>query len=796
MSILKIKEEDFETFTLVTNPRREFISSSINGVTGSLYLYARRSDIEKNTTRTVSARTHNDSTVQGALSIFIEQGKVNSDISSEAEQYLLKVNEEIAERRRRVSFNIKRTEPGVVFSSNSLKKISIKESLYPYYREEYPSAHWSYSNYHCLNFFTASSVPSSSVLLYPNSSSVSSNSVSGSYMPNGAFTFEFYINPKYTNDEEGSDFKAGTILHMSSTYAISLTTGSLKDSKGLVEGYKILLQLSHSADISPSLAANSNYPNDLIFTSNDNALRRNNWHHVAIRWGTSNVDNGTGSFIIDGENKGNFVIPSSTILPSAFTTSENPDVLCIGNFYEGNNTGNSAQSIFFNQDIALKDGVLNLAPSYNQYGPDSFSFNHPLNAEVHDIRIYNTYRINENIENDRRKGPTNLNNILFYLGPFFTKESPIRTVLSGDGNLFDGPYSVRTGHTDTPFEVNTSFSTGARYLNLENFLRDLVTGNYPRQLELTGSAVKNDNGSYPSNNNDKFYEDPNVVKRNLTIIPCDNGLFYPNYDLLKSGTFSRVSISGSNIDRYANDLGNTNLSFITLDNLISTSSYTMGVDYPNNTVGNDRLKSVCGITPDSPIGIQKNKFAIPERTKDVSSNEVVFFEIPQLFYGDRLKPGTFEVYDENISGSDAKVSIKIKDNSYGNLYRADCYTEQATWNSIGNIFYNEGIAVIKTPNIPFYGKDQFRTEFQGENSIHVLTLLAEAKAGKINSSSNPTFIPISSSLNANDNDKDFVYITHIDWLDDNFNVVMKTHLAQPIKKRNIDKILFKSKIDF
>ena len=47
MSIQRVTPDDFETFTIETNPRRTYISSSTDGVTGSLYLFARRSTFQK-----------------------------------------------------------------------------------------------------------------------------------------------------------------------------------------------------------------------------------------------------------------------------------------------------------------------------------------------------------------------------------------------------------------------------------------------------------------------------------------------------------------------------------------------------------------------------------------------------------------------------------------------------------------------------------------------------------------------------------------------------------------------------
>ena len=46
MAIIKLGPDNFEIFTLATHPARTYSSSSA-GVTGSVYVYARRSDYEK-----------------------------------------------------------------------------------------------------------------------------------------------------------------------------------------------------------------------------------------------------------------------------------------------------------------------------------------------------------------------------------------------------------------------------------------------------------------------------------------------------------------------------------------------------------------------------------------------------------------------------------------------------------------------------------------------------------------------------------------------------------------------------
>ncbi len=71
-----------------------------------------------------------------------------------------------------------------------------------------------------------------------------------------------------------------------------------------------------------------------------------------------------------------------------------------------------------------------------------------------------------------------------------------------------------------------------------------------------------------------------------------------------------------------------------------------------------------------------------------------------------------------------------------------------------------------------------------------------APAGSVNSSSNPNYIVASSSVDANQKDSQFVAITGINFHDDNLNVIMRSKFAQPVIKKNTDKILFRTKLDF
>jgi len=179
-----------------------------------------------------------------------------------------------------------------------------------------------------------------------------------------------------------------------------------------------------------------------------------------------------------------------------------------------------------------------------------------------------------------------------------------------------------------------------------------------------------------------------------------------------------------------------------------------------------------------------------------------------LFYGKRIKPGSLKMTDPGLTGSitpsaagsdklkSGRVPMILRDNGYGNIYRADAFTPHATWNSVGNVYYDEGVILVKSPNIPRYGADQHTITFKGESDVHVMKIMVHAKAGQINSSSNISYTDLSASFMKNDPGGKFVYITGINYHDDNMNVIAKTSFAQAVVKREDDEYLFKSKIDF
>ena len=821
MSIFRLSKDNFENFELVANPGRQFSSSSL-GITGSVTLFADSSPSIKELASTFgnASGSFNDNTldiVRAQIAEKVASGStgdtlLNNNVLNDAEDYLELVNSQNTSPFLNKKQEILRFTPGVTFEENYLRKSAVKNILFPFYRNIYPTAQWGYTNYNTLNFVTGGNLPTESVLIYPAGTGSVELEDYNPLAPSERFTFDFWINPRYTTENVGDEFHAGTILHMSSCYAISMVTGSSIGIDGKPSGYRMMLQLSHSADTNPSdidLSIDNNsrsHPNDLVFLSDDNVLTKNTWHHVAIRW-DSNFNNGTGSFFIDNKVNGSYSIPSSSVMQitSSNTDLLDPDALFVGNYYSGDNNGSNAIAKFFNNGAHVEEGVMLFNDNLTT-DPSEFSFTNPLNAEVHDIKIFDQYRSDKlTLANSKTGVNLTEDGLLFYVPPFFTKDTRERLVLQT-------PFFDARGSTEDPFNVALSFGVGGMSINLENFTKDLVTNQFPRLLNLSASRIDTQI-NIPQTANSLLYKSGSNRKRNLTITPCDNGQFFPNFNLLAdkpsagifnavSGSSSTLTYSGSYDDRFKNDFGNIDYSLIGLNSMVETGSVGNNLNLVFGRVPDGQenpgslLTPLAPATPEDPGVSPGNILSILQRQHDPSSNEVVLFDVSNMFYGDRIQPGTFIIEDLAVSGSDGRMTFKLKDNGRGNLYRADALSTHAKWSSVGNVLYDEGIIVIKTPHMPFFGKDSFKVTFDGKRSVYVLEVTVTAEQSQFNSSNNPTYKELAPSDYPSELADKFTYLTAITLHDNNLNVIGRAHLAQPVIKRDDDRLVFKLRMDY
>jgi hypothetical protein len=814
MAIIPITKDHIDQVTLEMHPERTFSSSSASGITGSVYVYANRSPffrqrIESSPFSSYSNDSETYEGIEGAydatsyetcLDELIAQnndsdGGADTDRSWAYENYLTHAHSQKQSPELSKYMEIWRFKPSFSFTSNTLRKNVIKDVLFKFYGGNYPQLDWAYTNYSCLTFFTASQITPNSALVYP---APATGLTYNQYVNTSSFTISFWLNPRRTTTNDQADYRAGTILHSSSSFAVSLVSGSATDDAGNPTAFRILLQLSQSADLAPSLVDLSltnnqrSFPDDLTFLSKDNALRLNNWHNVTISW-SADHNYGTGSMWIDAEENSriDFLVASSAINTSHITRFT---PLIVGNFYDGHNTGGTpAMTKFFNATVASTEGVEDHGAAAGEE-IDPSKMTHKPNADVHELKIYNRYLTTDERATGSFAGPPSLEDLIFYVPPFFTKESLNRNVLTT-------PYFTKKTATEEPFNVDLSFGVGGHDLNIENFTRDFATGIYPRNYCLTASVVTSD-VLWQTANEIMWNRGPHVDyfrARQLLLLPCDNGRFMPNFELLASGTVTSPITSGSAVDKFVDDAGYLDYSLITLRDMVSTgSSSELSIETAPGEEESDIAEELHGgaweTQKDDPATAYE--LTVVQRTKDGSSNEVYFFDASNLFYGNRIIPGTFMITDSALTGSAGAVGIKIRDDGQGNLYRADCLSLHAKWNSVGNILYDEGIAVIKSPNIPLIGQDQFEISFKGLHNVHTYEVNIMLSPNLFTSSSNPTFVGGRGDEYANSADPNYVAFNSILLHDDNLNIITRSNLARPVLKKLGDKYMIRIKIDY
>lgn len=781
MSFVKIGNNFFEQSSLLLRPKVTFVSSS-SGITGSEKIVSNFSKCIKQiinpsvqSQNQIIDRSYDELDYQILSNIgtaaTVVRGGVVTNISDYLNKYLESVNNAINDNRFTKLINVFRFDVPLSYNQNFNIKNNLRKSLLPFHQVHYPDAGFHYTNYNTLNFYTGSNSPQDSCLIYPNLNNI--------YTPNKSFTLNFWLNPRYSQDNKNLEYNAGTIFHMSSSICVSLISGSTTDKNNLTSDFKILLQLSHSADIKPNEVnfSNLNFPNDLIFTSSF-TLNKNHWHNVTIRWGSSEYDNYDGGILID-ENETLFNIPSSSVCHAN-------ELITIGNYL---NTDSTNGSKFFNNTVDDIHGltVLNESTSAEPSNQKEI-YSNGLNAEIHDIKLFNKYLNNtevyyiKNFGIKKEKLPNSdsgniYSNLLFYVPVFFYPNTRQREVMVT-------PFqTIGSSTTSDPFNVQFSFGVGGKHINLENFVMEFIQQEFPRLQSLTGSTIDTTIENITADQ--YIYNTGSLVRRNNFILPNDNGLFKPDY--------YPIQISeASNSNTYKKTNNFVDYSKISLENLIPTASLFSGLVFQNGSI----FDNIVGASPENPGVAPGSVLTVAQRTRDVSSNEITVFDISNLFYGNRIHPGTFQITDNNLTGSNGKVKIKLSDNKKGSLFRSDCLTKQAEWNNVGDILYDEGMVIVKSPHLFYFCKDNIDLTFKGEQNIHTMILNVPIEKYLFNSSSNFTFQSLPPSENVNDAGLESFYITAVNIHDDNFNIIMKAHFAQPILKTNDDEFVIRLKQDF
>ena len=199
--------------------------------------------------------------------------------------------------------------------------------------------------------------------------------------------------------------------------------------------------------------------------------------------------------------------------------------------------------------------------------------------------------------------------------------------------------------------------------------------------------------------------------------------------------------------------------------------------------------------------------------------------IPQKYYGERIKSGSFKFTDLNNSDGSGNNPIII-DDGFGNLYSTNAHYSQSSNdasssdNYVGNIFYEQGIAVLTETGSWSGSVDysdlatNFTLDIESQDTNYTHEYEVTLKPNEFNHTMNytvrmpigtfPTLNDLTASILSNEylasefTSSDWQpYITriHLYQEGDYDTPVMTANLVKPIRKRDKIPITFKIKLD-
>ena len=202
-------------------------------------------------------------------------------------------------------------------------------------------------------------------------------------------------------------------------------------------------------------------------------------------------------------------------------------------------------------------------------------------------------------------------------------------------------------------------------------------------------------------------------------------------------------------------------------------------------------------TSQNRIAYFKKEMPLYSISKDSSERFSFIIDIPTPFKGKKIKRKSIALVDTDLFGTGGALNITLKDNGFGNMYRADCLTKQAEWNSVGHVFYNEGFVSILHPSLENFCDTNFSFTCSTEFEINSIEYNIPAYSGMQNLSRNNTWSEdLRQDSTAYNSDESIVYISNINLHDEDLNIIAKAKLSKPYIKKSSDNVVFRLTMDF
>lgn len=243
-------------------------------------------------------------------------------------------------------------------------------------------------------------------------------------------------------------------------------------------------------------------------------------------------------------------------------------------------------------------------------------------------------------------------------------------------------------------------------------------------------------------------------------------------------------------------------------------------DYANPTVGG-QFQNVNAGLPLSPIWSSNDNQNFMTRKVRTTGSVGVFkvLHVPSMFYGRQIATGSVLLVDHAYDNQG--IVRVIKDDGRGSLYISGSVTrpisgesyDSMRWNKVGNVFYTEGLIVLTDPSLLDFGSldgdwgqttDLLQVAFSGDQRIHTDTFMCRLGSAQANASNNSTWSrkdvsTVPGDVSSGKTIRKFdgtTWITAIGIYNEERKLVAVAKLAQPIRKREKDKLNIKLKFDF
>jgi hypothetical protein len=190
--------------------------------------------------------------------------------------------------------------------------------------------------------------------------------------------------------------------------------------------------------------------------------------------------------------------------------------------------------------------------------------------------------------------------------------------------------------------------------------------------------------------------------------------------------------------------------------------------------------------------------------------------IPRLFYGSQIATGSVELMCRSFTGTNREMIRTLRDDGLGGLYvhsymssSLDSSDEKVPWNTVGNVFYNEGIIVLTDDSlIDFANADQpgsvstiptdlLSVSFRGVTRIPTRMVSCRVDSAQGNASNNETFSRLNDDTGKRELTHDrTTYVTAVGLYGPDRRLLGVVKLANPLRKRERDRLNIRVKIDF